>query len=82
MRLLSIVTKLFLDTNRQHEPYLIAIPVQATEEIEKIAAGYNVEVVRIRNSHGAMMEATKDDRSSVRWRYARRFHLSRIPSGL
>ncbi|MBK6291940.1 MAG: NTP transferase domain-containing protein [Candidatus Kapabacteria bacterium] len=62
LRLLSIVTKLFLDTNRQHEPYLIAIPVQATEEIEKIAAGYNVEVVRIRNSHGAMMEATKDDR--------------------
>jgi len=62
LRLLTIVTKLFLETNRQHEPYVIAVPVQATEEIERIAADYNVEVVRIRNSHSAMMEATKDER--------------------
>lgn len=62
LRLLTIVTKLFLETNRQHEPYAIAVPMQATEEIELIAQDYNVEVIRIRNSHSAMMEATKDDR--------------------
>ena len=61
LRLLSIVTKLFLETNKHKQPYKIAIPVQATEEIERVAAGYNVEVVRIRNSHSAMMEATKDE---------------------
>jgi mannose-1-phosphate guanylyltransferase / phosphomannomutase len=58
--LLTIVTKLVLDVNKDMEPYKIAVPVQATMEIEKIAQGHNVEVVRIRNSHGAMMDATKD----------------------
>lgn len=65
LRLLTIVTKLFLETNKHHEPYSIAVPVQATEEIEQIVKGYNVEVVRIRNSHSAMMEATKD--SNIRF---------------
>jgi mannose-1-phosphate guanylyltransferase/phosphomannomutase len=60
LRLLTIVTKLFLESHRDREPYRIAVPVQATLEIEAIAASYNVEVVRIRNSHSAMMEATKD----------------------
>lgn len=62
LRLLTIVTKLFLDTHRHLEPYVIAVPVQATLEIERIVHGYDVEVVRIRNSHAAMMEATKDER--------------------
>lgn len=61
LRLLTIVTKLFLDTHRHMEPYTIAIPVQATREIDDIAKDYNVQVLRIRNSHGAMMEATKDE---------------------
>lgn len=61
LRLLTIVTKLFLEANRHREPYKIAIPVQATQEIEMITAGHNVEVVRIRNSHAAMMDATKDE---------------------
>lgn len=61
LRLLTIVTKLWLDTHRHMEPYTIAVPVQATNEIEQIAADYDVRVVRIRNSHGAMMEATKDE---------------------
>ena len=60
-RLLTIVTKLFLESHRDREPYRIAVPVQATSEIEAVAAPYNVEVVRIRNSHSAMMEATKDE---------------------
>lgn len=59
-RVLSLVTKLFLETNRHREPYKIAVSVVATNEIEDIAADYGVEVVRIKNSHSAMMEATRD----------------------
>jgi mannose-1-phosphate guanylyltransferase/phosphomannomutase len=61
LRLLTIMTKLFLDTHRHMEPYTIAVPVQATMEIDAIVHGYNVKITRIRNSHGAMMEATKDE---------------------
>ncbi len=60
-RLLSIVTKLFLETNREREPYKIAVSIIATNEIEKIAKDYNVEVIRIKNSHSAMMEATREE---------------------
>lgn len=60
-RLLSIVTKLFLETNRHREPYKIAVPIVASSEIEQIASGYNVEVIRIKNSHSAMMDATQDE---------------------
>jgi mannose-1-phosphate guanylyltransferase/phosphomannomutase len=60
-RLLTIVTKLFLETNRDKENYKIAVTIVAPMEIEKIASDYNVEVVRIKNSHSAMMEATRDE---------------------
>jgi len=60
LRLLSIVVKLFLESNKSEAPYSIAVPVQATREVDMIAADYGVNVVRIKNSHGAMMEATKD----------------------
>lgn len=60
MRLLSIVTKLFLETNKHREPYKIAIPIVASSEIEMIAKDYNIEVKRIKNSHSAMMEATRE----------------------
>jgi len=60
-RLLSIVTKLFLEANRHREPYTIAIPILATNEVEEIAKDYNVKITRIKNSHSAMMEATKGD---------------------
>ncbi len=59
-RLLSIITKLFLETNKEREPYKIAISIVAPGEIEEIAKDYNVEVVRIKNSHSAMMDATLD----------------------
>ncbi|MBM2814496.1 MAG: Nucleotidyl transferase [Ignavibacteria bacterium] len=59
MRLLSIVTKLFLETNRHREPYKIAVSIAASKEIEIIAKNYNVNVERIKNSHSAMMEATR-----------------------
>ncbi len=60
MRLLTIITKLFLETNKANEPYKIAVSIAATSEIEQIAENYNVEIIRIKNSHTAMMEATRD----------------------
>ncbi|MCK5742777.1 MAG: hypothetical protein KAH48_11200, partial [Chlorobi bacterium] len=61
MRLLTIVSKLFLETNKHREPYKIAVSIVAGNEIEEIAKDYNVEVVRIKNSHSAMMEHTRDE---------------------
>lgn len=60
-RLLSILTKLFLENNRDKEPYKIAVSVAASKEIDIISKDYDVEVVRIGNSHSAMMESTRDD---------------------
>jgi mannose-1-phosphate guanylyltransferase/phosphomannomutase len=60
VRLLSIVTKLFLETNKEREPYKIAVSIVAPKEIDDIAKDYNVEVVRIKNNHSDMMEATLD----------------------
>ncbi|HRP01982.1 MAG TPA: sugar phosphate nucleotidyltransferase [Candidatus Kapabacteria bacterium] len=59
-RLSTIVTKLYLETHRHLEPYKIAISVVAPSEIDEVAKDYNVEVVRIKNSHSAMMDATLD----------------------
>lgn len=61
-RLLTIITKLFLDAHKDREPYSIAVPVLASTDIEVIASAYDVEVIRIKNSHSAMMDATKDSR--------------------
>ena len=60
VRLLTLVTKLFLETHRNREPYKIAVSIAACNEIENMAKEYNVEVIRIQNSHSAMMEATRD----------------------
>ncbi|MFM8438635.1 MAG: hypothetical protein ACKOAX_09165, partial [Candidatus Kapaibacterium sp.] len=59
MRLVTIVTKLFLETHKDRLPYRIAVPVEATQEIEMVAKDYGVTVVRIKNSHAGMMEATR-----------------------
>ena len=61
MRLLSVITKLFLESNKDHEPYKIAVSIVASSEIDQVAKDYDVEVIRIKNSHSAMMEATRDD---------------------
>jgi mannose-1-phosphate guanylyltransferase/phosphomannomutase len=60
-RLLSIITKLFLESHKHLPSYKIAVSIVASTEIELIAKEYNVEVVRIKNSHSAMMEATRDE---------------------
>ena len=61
VRLLSIITKLFLETHKDKEPYKIAVSIVAPREIEDIAKDYNVEVLRIKNNHSDMMEATLDE---------------------
>ncbi|MCX7908306.1 MAG: sugar phosphate nucleotidyltransferase [Ignavibacteria bacterium] len=61
-RLLTIVTKLFLETNRTQKDYKIAVSIVASSEVEKVANEYGIEVVRIKNSHSAMMEATRDEK--------------------
>jgi mannose-1-phosphate guanylyltransferase/phosphomannomutase len=57
-RFLTVMTKLFLKVN----PYAkkIAVPIQASGEIEIIASEYGTEVVRVKDSHYAMMSATED----------------------
>ncbi|MEZ5357547.1 MAG: sugar phosphate nucleotidyltransferase [Candidatus Zixiibacteriota bacterium] len=52
--LLLMVTDLYL---RGHKARRIAVPVGASMGVEKIAERYDVEVMRVRNDHLAMMEA-------------------------
>jgi len=52
--LLLLVTHLFLRTRKANR---IAVPVSASMGVEEIASRYGVEVIRVRNSHLAMMEA-------------------------
>lgn len=59
-RMLLIITKLFLETHKDSEPYKIAVSIAAPKTIESIAAEYGVEVIRLKNNHSAMMDATKD----------------------
>lgn len=59
-RLLTIVTKLFLEANKNRPNYSIAIPVVASNEIDLIAKDYDVNVIRIKNTHAAMMDVTQN----------------------
>ncbi len=59
-RLLTIVTKLFLESNKHRPTYSIAIPVVASNEIDAIAKDYDVNVIRIKNTHTAMMDITQN----------------------
>lgn len=57
-RLLTLVVKMFLHLHPETKK--IAVPVTAPSEVEGIAREYNVTVVKTRNSHLGMMEATED----------------------
>lgn len=59
-RLLSVVTKLFLEANR-NKVKKIAVPITASLEVDIIAREYNVEVVRTKDSHYGMMESVLKD---------------------
>lgn len=58
-RFLSIVVNLYLglfpDTQK------IAVPIQASGEIDIIASNYGTEVIRVKDSHFAMMNAAEQD---------------------
>lgn len=63
-RLLTIIMKLVLETNKNKGDSLgfkkIALTVVSPRECEDLAESYGIEVVSIKNSHSAMMEATLD----------------------
>jgi len=54
--ILLIVTDLFLRLNKVAR---IAVPVNASMGVDKIAEGYGVEVIRVPGSHLAMMETSR-----------------------
>jgi len=54
-RLLSLVTDLFLRTNADAQR--IAVPISSSGEVDLIAGTRNVEVLKTRDNHLAMMEA-------------------------
>lgn len=57
-RFLIIVTKLYLMTTPGVKK--IAVPVQASREIDLVAAEYGTEVIRVKDSHYSMMSACVD----------------------
>lgn len=57
-RFLVIVLKLFLMTTPGVKK--IAVPVQASREVDLVAEEYGVEVIRVKDSHYAMMTACND----------------------
>ncbi len=61
-RLLALVTRLFLETQRVlGKPVRkIAVPISATAEVDLIAAAAGVEVLRTPNTHSGMMNAALD----------------------
>lgn len=56
-RFLSIVMNLFMELHP--ETGKIAVPIQASGEIDLVAGKYGTEVVRVKDSHYAMMNATE-----------------------
>ena len=56
-RFLSIIVNLFLGLYPDTEK--IAVPIQATGEIDIIARKYGTEVIRVKDSHYAMMSAAE-----------------------
>jgi mannose-1-phosphate guanylyltransferase/phosphomannomutase len=56
-RFLSIVISLFLSLHPQTRK--IAVPIQATGEVEIMAKNYGTEIIRVKDSHFAMMNATE-----------------------
>jgi mannose-1-phosphate guanylyltransferase/phosphomannomutase len=62
-RLLVIIAELFMRTHPNVQA--IAVPITSSGEIDIVAARHRIEVVKTRNSHLAMMEATTN--KSVRF---------------
>jgi mannose-1-phosphate guanylyltransferase/phosphomannomutase len=57
-RFLSIIVSLFLELFPSTKR--IAVPIQASGEIDIIASNYGTEIVRVKDSHYAMMSAADD----------------------
>jgi mannose-1-phosphate guanylyltransferase/phosphomannomutase len=64
-RMLTIVTKLFFEAEKckgrtKTGKCRIAVSILGSSTIDHLAKEYGAEVVRIKNNHSAMMEATRD----------------------
>ena len=57
-RLLTLVTKLFLQLHPATKK--IAVPIIASAEVDQVAREHNAAVMKTRNTHLAMMEASSD----------------------
>lgn len=57
-RFLSIIVNLFLGLHPETKK--IAVPIQASNEIDKIAEKFGTEIIRVKDSHFAMMNAADD----------------------
>jgi mannose-1-phosphate guanylyltransferase/phosphomannomutase len=57
-RFLTIIVSLYLELFPSTKR--IAVPIQASEEIDIIASRYGTEIVRVKDSHYAMMSAADD----------------------
>jgi mannose-1-phosphate guanylyltransferase/phosphomannomutase len=62
-RLLVVIAELFMRTHQDAKT--IAVPITSSGEIDVVASKHNIEVVKTRNNHLAMMEATTN--KSVRF---------------
>lgn len=62
-RLLSLVTRLFIESERARGRTVerIAVPVSATSEVEEVARQYGVEVEFSKNTHASMMQYGSDE---------------------
>jgi mannose-1-phosphate guanylyltransferase/phosphomannomutase len=57
-RLLSVVTKMYLMAHPETKK--IAVPITASSEIDLIAKEFGTQVMRVKNSHYSMMQASLD----------------------
>lgn len=58
-RLLSLVTRLYLEANPSVKR--IAVPISATREVDLVAQERGVQIIRTKDSHLSMMKAALDD---------------------
>jgi len=56
-RFLSIIINLYLSLNPSVKK--IAVPIQASSEIDMVASRYGTEIIRVKDSHFAMMNASE-----------------------
>ncbi len=62
-RLLTLLTKLFIESNTKlgKKVTKIAVPVSATSEVDELARAHGIELIYTKNTHADMMRAASED---------------------